>query len=222
MSPSLALLLWLILLGGLFWFDRAGKRSSSPALWVPLIWFFFLGSRTPTMWLGFSYGSGAQALEEGSPLDRTVFLLLTVAALGILISRSFRWRKFVAQNWALAFFLAFALLSVTWSDFPLATFKKWFRDVGICMAVLVVLSDPRPLEAVRTVLRRLFYLLIPLSVVFVKYYPNLGKAFSPWGGQEYTGVATSKNMLGVLCLVSGIFFFWEMVTSWHERKQRAC
>jgi O-antigen ligase len=171
------------------------------------------------MWLGFSYGSGTQALEEGSPLDRTVFLLLTVAALVILVSRLFPWRKFVAQNSALFFFLLFALLSVTWSDFPLATFKKWFRDVGICMAILVVLSDPRPLEAVRTVLRRLFYLLIPLSVVFVKYYPNLGKTFSGWGSQEYTGVSTSKNMLGALCLVSGIFFFWDTITSWHERKK---
>jgi O-antigen ligase len=88
------------------------------------------------------------------------------------------------------------------------------------MAVLVVLSDPRPLEAVRTVLRRLYYLLIPLSVVFVKYYPNLGMSFSEWGSQEYTGVATSKNMLGALCLVSGLFFFWDTFTRWDQRKDK--
>ena len=88
------------------------------------------------------------------------------------------------------------------------------------MAVLVVLSDPRPLEAMRTVLRRVCYLLIPLSILLVKYYPSLGKTFSPWGGQEYTGVSTSKNMLGALCLVSGIFFFWDTVTNWHERRNR--
>ncbi|MGC2245680.1 MAG: O-antigen ligase family protein [Terriglobales bacterium] len=220
MSPSLALLLWFVLLVGLFWYDPARTPKTSAALWVPLTWFFFLGSRTPTMWLGLSYGSGAQALEEGSPLDRTIFLLLTVASFAILLSRSFQWGKFLRQNSALALFLAFALLSVTWSDFPLATFKKWFRDVGVCMAALVVLSDARPLEAVRTVLRRLCYLLIPLSILLVKYYPNLGKSFSPWGGQEYTGVSTSKNMLGALCLVSGIFFFWDTVTNWHERRKR--
>lgn len=220
MSPSLALLLWFVLLVGLFWFDPARTPKTSAALWVPLTWFFFLGSRSPTMWLGLSYGSGAQALEDGSPLDRTIFLLFTVAAFAILVSRSFQWHKFAAQNSALTLFLVFALMSVIWSDFPLATFKKWFRDVGIYMAVLVVLSDPRPLEAIRTVLRRVCYLLIPLSILLVKYYPNLGKTFSPWGSQEFTGVSTSKNMLGALCLVSGIFFFWDTVTNWHERRNR--
>ena len=218
MSPSLALLLWVVLLLCLFCFDPAREPKTSAALWVPVIWLFFLGSRAPSMWLGLSYASdAAQALEEGNPLDRTIYSLLTVAAFAILGSRSFQWRNFVAQNSALTFFLAFALLSVAWSDFPLPTFKKWFRDAGVYMAVLVVLSDPRPLEAVRTVLRRVCYLLIPLSIVLVKYYPDLGRTFSPWGGQEYTGVSTSKNMLGALCLVSGIFFFWDTITRWHQR-----
>ena len=189
-------------------------------MWVPVIWFFFLGSRPPAMWLGVSYGTATQALEEGNPLDRTIFLLLTVAAIAILVSRSFQWGNFVVQNSALAFFLAFALLSVAWSDFPLPTFKKWFRDMGVYMAVLVVLSDPRPLEAVRTVLRRVCYLLVPLSILLIKYYPYLGKSFSAWGGQEYTGVSTSKNMLGAVCLVSGIFFFWDTVTRWHQRRDK--
>jgi exopolysaccharide production protein ExoQ len=220
MSPSLALLLWVVFLGGLFCFDPAREDKSSAALWVPVIWFFFLGSRPPALWFGFSSGGGAQALEDGNPFDRTVFSLLTLAAFAILFSRSFNWQKFFAQNSALAFFLAFALLSMLWSDFPLATFKKWFRDTGVYMAVLVVLSDRRPVEAVRTVLRRVYYLLIPLSVLLIKYYPYLGKTFSAWGGQEYTGVSTSKNMLGALCLVSGIFFFWDTITHWRQRRER--
>jgi O-antigen ligase len=220
MPPTLAVAIWLVLLLALFVFDPAKHIKISAALWVPLIWFFFLGSRAPAMWLGLSYGSATQALEEGNPLDRTIFSLLTLAAFVILVSRSFPWGNFVLQNSALAFFLAFALLSVAWSDFPLATFKKWFRDMGVYMAVLVVLSDHRPLEAVRTVLRRLCYLLIPLSVLLIKYYPNLGKTWSVWGVLEYTGVSTSKNMLGAVCLVSGIFFFWDTVTRWHQRRDK--
>ena len=67
-------------------------------------------------------------------------------------------------------FLLFALLSVLWSDFPLVALKRWFRDLGNYLVILVVLSDPRPLEAVRALLRRLCYLLIPLSILLVKYY----------------------------------------------------
>jgi exopolysaccharide production protein ExoQ len=220
MSPTLAFLLWGILVLALFRFDPAKEPKTSPALWVPLIWFFFIGSRSPSLWLGVSYVSDAvQALEQGNPLDRTVFSLLLLAAFAILVSRSFQWSQFVVQNSALALWLAFALLSVVWSDFPFATFRKWFRDMGVYMAVLVVLSDPRPLEAVRTTLRRLFYLLVPLSIGLIKYYPELGKAFSVWGGMQYTGVSTSKNMLGVLCLVGGIFFFWDTITRWNQRSE---
>jgi exopolysaccharide production protein ExoQ len=221
MSPTLVLWIWLVSLLALFCFDPAREPKVSVALWVPLIWFFFIASRTPSMWLGLSYSSNlGQALEEGSPLDRTIFSTLIVLALVILISRSFQWGKFVSQNSALVLFLAFALLSVAWSDFPLATFKKWFRDVGIYFAVLVILTDRNRLAAVRTVLRRLYYLTVPLSIVLVKYYPNMGKTFSIWGVQEYTGVSTSKNMLGLLCLASGIFFFWDAATRWQQRRDK--
>jgi len=218
MNPTLALAIWFILLVALFVYDPA-KYTKAPALWVPVVWIFFIGSRPPAMWLGISQGDAVQALEQGNPLDRTIFTLLTLAAFTILVKRSFPWQKFVAQNLALTCFLAFAMLSVAWSDFPLATFKKWFRDTGVYFAVLVVVSDPRPFEAVRTVLRRVCYLHIPLSVVLIKYYPELGKTISSWGGQEYQGVSTGKNSLGMLCLVSGIFFFWDTITRWSQRRE---
>jgi len=217
MSPSLALAIWFVLVLALFLFDPA-EYKGSPGLWVPVIWMFILGSRTPAMWLGVSSTADAvQALEQGNPLDRTIFLLLALAAFTILVSRSFPWQRFVEQNAALACLLAFGLLSVAWSDFPVATFKKWFRDLGVYIAVLVVLSDPRPLEAVRLVLRRVCYLLVPLSIVLIKYYPGVGRTWSPWGGLEETGVSTTKNMLGLLCLLGGVFFFWDTVTIWQRR-----
>ena len=35
----------------------------------------------------------------------------------------------------------------------------------------------------------------------------------------YVGATTGKNMLGVLCLVCGLFFFWDTVTRWSDRKE---
>jgi exopolysaccharide production protein ExoQ len=85
----------------------------------------------------------------------------------------------------------------------------------------VVVSDPRPLEVVGTLLRRLCYLLIPLSILIYKYYPEIGKQYDQWTGLAmFVGATTSKNMLGVLCLVSAIFFFWDTVTRWSDRKER--
>jgi exopolysaccharide production protein ExoQ len=221
MTPSLALLFWLILVLGLLRYDPARESGTSLALWVPLIWMFFAGSRLPAQWLGGAVGTAAQALEEGNPVDRTTLSILILLAIGILMKRSFNWNEFFAHNLTLMVFIFFALVSLFWSDFPLVTFKRWFRDLGNYLVILVVLSDSNPLEAVRTLLRRLFYLLVPLSIVLIKYYPDLGKTFSFWtGAAEFIGASTSKNMLGVLCLVSGIFFFWDTLTRWSGRKDR--
>lgn len=221
MPPSLALLLWLVLLLALFRFDPAKDPKASAVLWVPVIWMFIIGSRLPSQWLGGQVGGAAQALEEGNPLDRSIDLALILLAIGILTSRSFNWSGFFARNVALMAFLFFALLSVMWSDFPFIAFKRWFRDLGNYMVILVAVSDPHPLEAVRTLLRRLGYLLIPLSVLLVKYYPQLGRQYDFWHGTAmYVGATTSKNMLGVLCLVAGLFFFWDTVTRWSDRKER--
>jgi exopolysaccharide production protein ExoQ len=215
MPPFLALSLWLILLIGLFWFDPAKARGTSVALWVPLIWMFIVGSRLPSQWLAGWVGLQAGAMEEGNPLDRTIDSALILLAIGILMSRSFRFADFFARNLALMAFLSFALLSFVWSDFPLISLKRWLRDLGNYLVILVALSDPRPPEAIRTLLRRLFFLLISLSVVLIKYYPEVGKSWDWWTGvAEYSGVTTGKNMLGVLCLVSGLFFFWDTVSRW--------
>lgn len=221
MSSDLALAVWVVLLLALLVFDPSREPKTSWALWIPIAWLFFEGSRLPSRWLNFSMTtSRMDALMSGNPLDRVVWFSLMLLALLVLFSRSFQWGNFFARNLALTAFLACALLSVIWSDFPLITFKRWFRDLGEYLTILVVLTDPYPLEAVRTVFRRLAYLLIPMSVVFVKYFPHLGRGYDPWsGGVEYTGVTTSKNMLGVLCLVSGLFFFWDTLSRWAERKE---
>ncbi len=222
MPPSLALLIWLILFVALLSFDPAKDLGVSAALWVPLIWMFILGSRLPSQWLGQTETWGSAAYQEGNPLDRGIFFALILLAIGVLISRSFRWRNFFARNIALMTFLAFALVSVLWSDFPFISLKRWFRDLGNYLVILVALSDPCPLEeALRTLLRRLSYLLIPLSILLIKYYPQIGRSYSEWtGAAAYSGVTTSKDMLGVVCLISGIFFFWDTVTRWSDRRAR--
>src|SRR5271156_4997222 len=142
MPPFLALILWFVLLVALFWWDPAKESKTPLALWVPLIWMFILGSRLPAQWIGGGSRVQAQALEEGDPLDRAVFLVLILLAIVILLSRSFRWDIFFGRNLALMAFLLFALLSVTWSDFPFVALKRWFRDLGDYLVILVVLSDP--------------------------------------------------------------------------------
>ena len=220
MPPTLALFLWLILLLALWRFDPAGDSKTSLALWVPLIWMFIIGSRLPSQWLGWGTESLAQSMQEGNALDAVIYSTLILLAIRILMLRSFKWHGFFAGNLALMAFLIFELLSVVWSDFHFVSFKRWFRDLGGYLVILVVLSDPRPREAVCTLLRRLGYLLVPLCILLIKYYPDMSITYDYWtGAAEFTGATTAKNSLGVDCLVFGIFFFWDTVTRWSERKE---
>jgi exopolysaccharide production protein ExoQ len=135
--------------------------------------------------------------------------------------RSLNWGGFFVRNLALVAFLFFALMSIFWSDFPFVAMKRWFRDFGDYLVILVVISDRRPLEAIGTIFRRLSYLLISLSILLFKYYPQLGRQYTIWeGAPMYVGATTSKNMLGVVCLISGLFFFWDTLTRWPLRKDR--
>jgi O-antigen ligase len=161
------------------------------------------------------------AFEEGSSLDRIIFLLLIGLAVWILTKRQLNWGELFKRNPALLLFLAFALASVLWSDYPFVTFKRWIRDLGLYAMALVVLSDPRPQMAVSTVIRRFTAIVLFLSLVLIKYYPQMGIQYGPFNGlPEYVGATTSKNMLGVICLISGLFYFWDTLGRWSQRKVR--
>jgi exopolysaccharide production protein ExoQ len=221
MPPSLALSLWFFILLAMLYFDPAKEPRTSLALWVPVAWMFIVASRLPSQWLGGQMETAVQALEEGNALDRAVFASLILLAFIILLSRSFNWGGFFVRNPFLGAFLFFALASIMWSDFPFVALKRWFRDCGGYLVILVVLSDPRPFEAIRTLLRRLSYLLVPLSILLIKYFPQSGRLYDFWSGNiMYVGATTGKNMLGVLCLISGVFFFWDTVARWSQRKER--
>jgi exopolysaccharide production protein ExoQ len=220
MPASLAIVIWLIFLVALLYWDPAKNSETSFALWVPVMWMFIVGSRLPSQWLGGDMGQAADTLEEGNPLDRTIYLVLILLAVGILVFRSFKWENFFTRNVALTAFLSFALISACWSDFPFIALKRWFRDLGNYLVILVALCDRNPAEAACVLLRRLCYLLVPLSILLIKYYPNLAISYSFYSGApEYMGATTSKNMLGVLCLVCGTFLFWDTVTRWSDRKK---
>ena len=91
MPPTLALLIWLVLLLALLIFDPARDPKTSVFLWVPVIWLFIVASRLPSQWLGIQGLSQSQAYLQGNPLDRTIWSGMILVAIGVLVSRQFRW-----------------------------------------------------------------------------------------------------------------------------------
>jgi O-antigen ligase len=217
MPPRIAAWLFAVGILGLFRLDREPGARTSPALWLASAWIFFGASRNPMQWLG-----GGVEVEtpgqylEGSPVDRLILSVLLASGLAVLASRR-QVRAFLGANLPVVLFFAYCALSALWSDFPFVAFKRWTKALGNLTMVLVVLTDPSPAAAMRRLFSRIGFLLIPLSVLFIKYYPELGRGYSRWTWEPFfTGAATEKNALGCICMIFGLASFWRFVGAFHR------
>jgi len=225
--PLIASIICWFGIAGLFWLDRDRRTKISPALWIPTVWFLLACSRSLSRWFNIGptdFESVAAQFSEGSPLDMVVLTCLMVVGLGVLVRRKNQVTKCLRQSLPILFFFGYCLISLMWSDFPAIAFKRWNKAIGDWVMILILWTDPRPVEALKRLLARLSYSLIPLSVLFIKYYPDLGRAYGRWLGEvHYNGVATDKNTLGAICLLFGLASVWrviELIGADLEKKDR--
>ena len=222
MPPPLALALTLLFIAYLFRREFRQQYNPSWAIWIPCAWLLIQGSRSVTEWLNLGQPTGSYNIEEGSPLDRAFFFLLIIAGLIALSKRRISWSQIFRNNIALTLFFLYCGISIFWSDFPFIAFKRWTKAFGDPLMALIILTEREPLKAVERVMKTCAYILLPLSVLFIKYYPTLGRGYSEWTGEVgYTGVTTNKNMLGFVCLVCGLFLVWRISARWRAGS-KAC
>src|SRR5947199_2521873 len=212
MPRQLALFICVVFMLWLLTRDRKLRPMSSVALWIPLLWFLILGSRPVSYW----FGAGLRVETpddylDGSPFDRIVFLLLLAMGIVVLVRRGVNWRRiFLSNRWVFAFFL-YCAVSIIWSDYPFVSFKRWIKDLGNVVMVLIILTEKDRVKATRAVLARFTYITIPLSIVLIKYYGELGRYLNSTWQTSYCGVTMDKNALGCIAFLSGIFLVWDLM-----------
>jgi O-antigen ligase len=215
MPPQLALVLSAGFVIFLFRRERSASVGVSHALWIPLLWVLITGSRFASQWLGIwgvLPGGGGGSAADGSPLDALVFLGLIIAGLRVLQKRRVKISVLARENIWITIFFLYCFCAVLWSDFPFVALKRWIKILGHPVMALVILTEANPLEALRLVFKRTGYVLLTGSVLLIKYYPHIGRGFDSWTGEGYNqGVNLHKNELGYVCLLTGIFFFWNLL-----------
>jgi exopolysaccharide production protein ExoQ len=221
MPPAIASLICVIGIAGLFYLNRYDGPRSSKALWIPTIWLFIISTRPVSFWLDISpnYAVNASAAyEEGSPVEQVVLSALMVAALAVLFTRSARASSLLRKNGLLIAYFLFCLVSISWSDFPVVALKRWTKSaIGDVSMILVILTDPRPLAALKRVFFRVGFLLFPLSELVIRYYSQIGRRPTNSYTLEPVGLADQKNSLGLDCLIGGVFFVWMFLSTYRER-----
>ncbi|MFO1152685.1 MAG: O-antigen ligase family protein [Rhodospirillales bacterium] len=212
MPPSLALALTIVFVAVLYLRGFRAEEKGSAALWLPVVWILIVGSRFVSQWLSLGSSLTITNGAEGSPVDAVVFASLILAGTIALIRRN-AVARFVQKNPWLVLFIVYGLLSISWSDFPEVAIKRWIKTLGHPVMALVILSDPKPMNALRIVMKRCAYVLVPFSITMIKYFPQYSQGYDAWTGRVfYSGVAVDKNFLGLLCTIFGNFFVWSLLT----------
>ena len=220
MPAEVALLLCTCFVGFLLVLDRKKSAGVSPVLWVPTLWAFYCASRPLGTWFpGDGIDRNATTIEEGSTLDRMVLGLMILIGVAILLRRKLNWREVFHDNPWIVLLYGFMALSILWSDYPFVSFKRWVKAFGSLLMAWVVLTEPSPSVAIQTILRRVAYVLLPYSMLLLKYYPFLGIEYGRWTGERmWLGVTTQKNNLGVLSMMSAFYLIWTLYQRWREGK----
>jgi len=224
MPPQIATLVFVAGILGLFWLDHDPEGWTSKALWIPVMRLWLCGSRPVIAWLAV-FGladrmpavSSTQQYIDGSPADRNVYTFLLVASVIILLSRSRRVAELLRSNWPILLFFSYCAVSVFWSDYPFVAFKRWTKGIGDLLMVLIVLTELEPETAVKRLLSRTAFVLVPLSVLFIKYFPELGREYNQWTWVPmYCGIAETKNELGMLCAICGLGSLWRLLLAYRD------
>jgi exopolysaccharide production protein ExoQ len=224
MPPKLAFAIGLLLVGFMYaWVERRRTANVSSALFWPLLWYVLTASRSVAVWfycLGIPLPNGTE--NEGNIIDRSVYFFLCLIGIAVLLKRNINWESLRRENKWLMLLLVFMFLSVVWSDYNWISFKRAVKSFAAVTMALVVLTDKDPIEAIETLIRRGAYLLIPLSIIVIKYFRSIGVQYDWAGtGASWCGLSTSKNTLGQIVMISALYFSWAIFRDFKKGRPEA-
>jgi O-antigen ligase len=185
------------------------KRNFS--LWIPFLWYASVSTRGLSPWFTpTGFDSSEFDYAAGSPMDRNFYLILIVIGVLILVRKRIQWGQIVrANHWFFLLFI-YLLVSIFWSDFPAVAFKRWIKMIGSIVMALIVLTELPSVDSISKVLRRCFLLHIPIDIILVKYFREIGVDWDYLGSEMWVGLTRHKNTLGQVGMTAATFFTWDM------------
>ena len=153
-------------------------------------------------------------IETSNPLKQLLFPLLFIAGLVSLIPCRRQAIGILKSEKFLALFFLWALVTVSWSNFPFISLKRWIQVVGPAIISLGILMHSDSAEEVKRYFRIILAFYISISLVSVFIVP--GAVHSDMAA--WKGLASHKNTLGQISLVAAIFWFDALKTdSWKKK-----
>jgi len=215
LPPQLALTLGLVFLGIIIYVEHQNsKKEVTGVVWIIALWILYTGSKG----LGFFLNVNT-TIEAGSPPDRYLLLSLGILSLIILINRHFSLSTALKQNTLVSGIVFYFLLSVLWSGAPEVSFRRWGREAIALIIALLLISEKNPVQTLSSALKKAVYVALSLSIILIKYFPAYGRSYGRWSGEVmWEGIASQKNGLAMICVISILFFIWSISQTIKDRK----
>jgi len=180
--------------------DRVEEYASklAKASLFLFLFFLFFGTTLP-------FQERIKNLEDvatENPLKQILFSSLYLVSFISLLPKKSLAIEILKKEKYLGLFLLWLLFTVSWSDFPLVSLKRWLQTAGVTIifvsAFLHFQSDNQPGNYVRAVL----FAYIPLSLLSILLIPGAIQ----WEFPAWRGFAPHKNTLGQVSLLSLIIW----------------
>jgi O-antigen ligase len=146
---------------------------------------------------------------NGSPVDAAIFMAVLALGVVTLLYRRKKTGAYFAVSGPILLYFLYCLMSVAWSPFHDPAFKRWTKAVGDLVMVLIILTDGRPVSALRRLYSRVGFILFPFSILLIRY-SDMGRAFDADGNPMNVGVTTNKNELGLIVFVISLGVLWSV------------
>jgi exopolysaccharide production protein ExoQ len=200
--------------------ERKRAVDVSAALFWPLLWYILNASRSVAVWLNvMGVPLPGSADNDGNVIDRSVYFFMLLIGIYILAHRNIDWATVRRENKWLILLFVFMFISISWSGYTWISFKRVIKSITAATMVLVVLTDKDPFAAIESVIRRAAYLLMPLSIIVIKYFRDIGVQYD-WSGTgvSWCGLSTSKNTLGQVVMLSALCFAWAIFRDFGKKR----
>jgi len=161
------------------------------------LFFVFFGTRLPF----YEKITEAENLGTSNIINQIVFGSLFVFSIILLIPKRRELLNFIKREKFLTIFLLWSLITIIWSNYSLVSFKRYIQyltTVTISLSVLLHVKDTKQIINVFKIIIGGYLLISLLSILTI---PGAHDRFGIW-----RGVASHKNTLGQISLISVIFF----------------
>ena len=157
-----------------------------------------------------------EAATAGDPVARGVYILLIIFGMLIYFNRRGNLSDFIRANQALLILYAYVLLTITWSDLPWISLKRYVNICGSLLMAFIVVSEEDHHKALEHIFRRYAAIGLALSLFYVKTNRSIGYVIGVHGEHFMAGIASHKNELGILCMFSLVLLIWRALRLWPQ------